>query len=130
MSATTNPTSSTPPRTGNSAPNAFFDQPNGSANGPSQLPWAMPGKLFAAQIAASRELLAFAGKRMQAQAEFIEKMSHCGSLDQAATTQRAFFETANEHYSAELGQLMEFANKNMSLMTDAAVEPPSALQTR
>jgi len=128
MSPIPNTSTSNGPRTsGAEAPNSFGDSAKLAQNGYAKA-WTVPSKILAAHIATGSQLLAFASKRMQAQAELLGLLGHCGNFDEAASTQKSFFEKASSHYSEEMSQLMELASRNMSLMTDAIVEPPPGAQ--
>ena len=85
-----------------------------------------PQKLFEAHMAASVELMSFVSRRMQAQAELLGLMTQCRDVEAAAAAQRTFFEKATGHYSEEMTHLMDIARKNLTALTDAAIEPPRA----
>lgn len=81
-----------------------------------------PKKMLEANLRAGSALLTFASQRMQAQAEFLGRFMHCGSLEQAATMQTKFFETMIGDYSREMKELMEIARENSAFL-GAAAEP-------
>jgi Phasin protein len=82
----------------------------------------VPKKLIESQLQTSSALLNFASQRMQAQAEFLGRFSHCGSLDEAAKMQTKFFEAMLADYSHEMSHLAELARANTILATDAMRE--------
>ena len=85
----------------------------------------MPQKMLEAHLATSSELFNFISRRIQAQAELLDTISHCADIDDAASAQNAFFEKAAVHYGHEMSQLMEITRKNLSMVTDALIEPPN-----
>ena len=115
----------------NSGPSAAFASQQSASRGSNHATpsWLPPGPVFAAQIAASQEILDFASKRMRAQADFIESLSHCDNLEQATSRHREFLAAAGQQYSEEMSQLMGLVHKNLSAITDVAITPPAALQT-
>ena len=88
----------------------------------------VPRKIFETQLATGSELLNFASRRLEAQAELLGTVSHCGKLEDIVGAQRKFFEFASEQYSKEFGHIFNATWKNIAHMADAAiVEPPAKL---
>lgn len=82
----------------------------------------VPKKLLESQLEASSALLSFAGQRMQAQADFLGRFSHCHTLDEAAKMQTKYFEAMMADYSREMAHLAELARSSATLATDAMRE--------
>jgi len=80
----------------------------------------IPRKLIEAQLSASSEILQFAGRRIQAQAELLGIIGQCSNVEDAAAAQRSFFEKANEQYTAEMAHLMDIAKSNFAKMEAVA----------
>ena len=75
---------------------------------------AIPQAIIEANWAMAAELLSFAGRRLQAQAELCRSLSRCQELGEAVDLQRAFTERVTRDYSDEVNQLSEVVQKNIA----------------
>jgi hypothetical protein len=85
-----------------------------------------PKKFMETQLQTSSALLNFASQRMLAQAEFLGRVSHCTSFEEAAKMQAKFFESMMSDYSREMAHLTELARSNAVIATQAVKEATKA----
>lgn len=58
------------------------------------------------------ELLSFAAKRRQAEAEFVQNLAHCDGVADLFKRQSEFFQTSWSAYSTELPKALGFPARN------------------
>jgi hypothetical protein len=73
---------------------------------------ALPQKLLEANLATGAELIGFASRRMQAQADFWNEMSHCHDLGDATVLQYGFADKASKDYADEMQRLLDLVGRN------------------
>lgn len=83
---------------------------------------AIPQAAFEAHWAMAAELLSFASRRLQAQAELCRSLGHCQELAEAVDVQRQFSERVSKDYSDEMGQLSEVVRKNIASLSAAGAD--------
>lgn len=79
----------------------------------------LPQKIWETQFTLASEILAFMGRRMQAQAEFCAKLGRCTEFGEAVGVQQDFAKDASGAYADEAGKLSTLARKNMDALTGA-----------
>lgn len=83
---------------------------------------AIPQAIIEANWALASELLSFASRRLQAQAELCRSLGHCQELAEAVDVQRQFTERVTKDYSDEMGQLSEVVRKNIASLSAAGAD--------
>ena len=82
----------------------------------------LPQKILETQFAMVSEILAFMGRRMQAQAEFCARLGHCKELGEAVEAQQDFAKGVGGAYADEAEALSTLARKNMDAWTGAGAQ--------
>ncbi len=84
----------------------------------------LPQRIFETNLETGAELFSFMGRRMQAQAEFLNRLAHCQAAQEAIGVQQEFAATMTEDYSAEVSHLAEMtaekAQENFRTLTEPA----------
>jgi hypothetical protein len=87
---------------------------------------ALPQKFWETQFAITSEILAFLGRRIQAQAEFCSKLGHCREIGEAVDAQQDFAKGVGGAYAEEAEKLSTLARKNMDSWTGVGAQYVSA----
>jgi hypothetical protein len=82
----------------------------------------LPQKIWEAQFAMVSEVLAFMGRRMQAQAEFCAKLGRCKEIAQAVDAQQDFAKGVGGAYADEAERLSTLARQNMDAWTGISTQ--------
>lgn len=82
----------------------------------------LPQKIWETQLAMVSEVLAFMGRRMQAQAEFCAKLGRCKELGEAVDAQQDFAKGIGGAYADEAERLSTLARKNMDAWTGVGTQ--------
>ncbi|MCO5090962.1 phasin family protein [Bosea sp. (in: a-proteobacteria)] len=82
----------------------------------------LPQKIWETQFAMASEILAFMGRRMQAQAEFCARLSCCKEIGEAVDAQQDFAKGVGGDYADEAEKLSTLARKNMDAWTGAGAQ--------
>ncbi len=82
----------------------------------------LPQKIWETQFAITSEILAFLGRRMQAQAEFCAKLGHCKEIGEAVDAQQDFAKGVGGAYADEAEKLSTLARKNMDAWTGVGAQ--------
>jgi hypothetical protein len=77
----------------------------------------IPQRIWEAQFAMTAEILAFMGRRMQAQAELYAKLGGCKEIAQAVDAQQDFAKGVSGAYADEAERLSTLARKSMDAWT-------------
>jgi hypothetical protein len=80
---------------------------------------AAPQKLVEANVRTSLEIFDFVCKRMKAQADFYDTLSHCKEVGQIVESQQQFWNRASKDYAEEAGHLVEVAQENVNSLASA-----------
>lgn len=83
---------------------------------------AIPQVIVEAYWAMASELLSFAGRRLQAQAELCRSLGRCQELGEAVDLQRQFGERVTRDYADEAGQLSEVIRRNIASLSAAGAD--------
>lgn len=68
------------------------------------------------------ELLSFAGRRLQAQAELCRSLSRCQELGEAINVQREFAGRVTRNYPGEVNLLSEVVQKNTASLSTVGAD--------
>lgn len=82
----------------------------------------LPQKIWETQLAMTSEILAFMGRRMQAQAEYCAKLGRCKEIAQAVDAQQDFATGVGGAYAEEAERLSTLARENMDAWTGAGAQ--------
>ncbi|QEL27189.1 hypothetical protein FQV39_31935 (plasmid) [Bosea sp. F3-2] len=82
----------------------------------------LPQKIWETQLAMASEILAFMGRRMQAQAELCAKLGRCKEIAQAVDAQQDFAKGFGGAYADEAERLSTLARKNMDAWTGVGAQ--------
>ncbi len=82
----------------------------------------LPQKIWETQFAITSEILAFLGRRMQAQAEFCAKLGHCKEIGEAVDAQQDFAKGVGGAYADVAEKLSTLARKNMDAWTGVGAQ--------
>ena len=82
----------------------------------------LPQKIWETQFAVTSEILAFLGRRMQAQAEFCAKLGRCKEIGEAVEAQQEFAKGVSGAYADEAEKLSTLARKNMDAWAGVGAE--------
>ncbi len=82
----------------------------------------LPQKIWETQFAITSVILAFLGRRMQAQAEFCAKLGHCKEIGEAVDAQQDFAKGVGGAYADEAEKLSTLARKNMDAWTGVGAQ--------
>lgn len=82
----------------------------------------LPQKIWETQFAVTAEILAFMGRRMQAQAEFCARLGRCKEIGQAVDVQQDFAKGVSGAYADEAERLSTLARRNMDAWTGVGAE--------
>lgn len=85
----------------------------------------LPQKLWETQFAMVSEVLAFMGRRMQAQAEFCAKLGRCKEIAQAVDVHQDFARGIGGAYADEAEKLSTLARRNMDAWTGISAQDTS-----
>jgi len=87
----------------------------------------LPQKVWETQLAMVSEILAFMGRRMQAQAELCAKLGRCREIAQAVDVQQDFAKDVGGAYADEAERLSTLARQNMDAWTGISTQYVSNL---
>ena len=82
----------------------------------------LPQKVWETQLAITSEILAFMGRRMQAQAEFCAKLGRCKEIGEAVDAQQDFAKGVGGAYADEAEKLSTLARKNVDAWTGVGAQ--------
>lgn len=82
----------------------------------------LPQKIWETQFAITSEILAFMGRRIQAQAEFCARLGQCKEIGEAVDTQQDFAKDVGNDYAEEAEKLSALARKNMDAWTGVGAQ--------
>ena len=88
---------------------------------------ALPRALIEANFRTGATLLEFAGQRVHAEAEFLERLFTCRDLEQASALYARFVAAMIGEGGSEVTELMAVARQNVALIADA-VAPAAAVR--
>ena len=86
---------------------------------------ALPRALIEANFRTGATLLEFAGQRVHAEAEFLERLFTCRDLEQASALHARFVAAMIGEGGRELTELMAVARENVARIVDAAEPAPA-----
>ncbi|GAU85911.1 hypothetical protein [Bosea sp. BIWAKO-01] len=82
----------------------------------------LPQSIWETQFAMVSEILAFMGRRMQAQAEFCARLGDCREIAQAVDAQQDFAKGVSGAYTDEAERLSTLARRNMDAWTGVGAQ--------
>jgi hypothetical protein len=82
----------------------------------------LPQKIWETQFAMASEILAFMGRRMQAQAELCARLGCCTEIAEAVEAQQDFAKGVGGAYTDEAERLSTLARRNMDAWTGAGAQ--------
>lgn len=85
----------------------------------------LPQIIWETQFAITSEILAFMGRRMQAQAEFCAKLGSCREIGEAVDAQQDFAKGVGGAYAEEAEKLSTLARRNMDSWTGVGAKSVS-----
>ncbi|MGO4672885.1 hypothetical protein AB4Z40_08295 [Bosea sp. 2YAB26] len=83
---------------------------------------SVPQAILEANLTVGAEWLSFMGRRMKAQAELCNALSHCQEIGEAVEAHRKFSQGIASDYSTEFDQLATIMRKEMAVVTATATE--------
>jgi len=86
---------------------------------------ALPRALIEANLRTGAALLEFAGQRLHAETEFLERLFDCRDFEQASTLHARFVAAMIGEGGRELTELMAVARENVARIVDAAEPAPA-----
>ncbi len=82
----------------------------------------LPQKILETQFAMLSEMMAFAGRRMQAQADLYARLGRCKEMAEAIDVQQDFAKGVGGAYADEAERLSTLARKNMDAWTGVGAQ--------
>ena len=82
----------------------------------------LPQKIWETQFTITSEILAFMGRRIQAQAEFCARLGHCKEIGEAVDAQQDFAKGIGSDYAEEAEKLSTLARTNMDAWTGVGAQ--------
>jgi hypothetical protein len=89
----------------------------------------LPQGIWETQLAMVSEILAFMGRRMQAQAEFCARLGCCTEIAQAVEAQQDFATGVGGAYTEEAERLSTLARRNMDAWSGVGAQYASSWTT-